>query len=359
MNEPFPLSPAPRLGEYADWEKGPPVGSLGEFAVIEELRGFLGATDSAAVLKSIGDDAALLRPAPGGDLIWTCDIQIEGRHFRRDWMTPDEAGARAIEISVSDVAAMGGTPLAVLVSLGLPAQLHLGALEGLYRGMRAALEPHGAAIIGGNISGAGEFLVDLSVLGWVESGRAIVRAGARPGELVYVTGYPGRAAAAVRLLSGDPELALPSRDREVILNAYRAPRAQVALGRYLRENDCASAAIDQSDGVAGDLLHIAEESGVGIVLHAASLPLPDDLIAAASALEENPLSWVLGASDDYGLLFTAARDHADRIMALPRAIAGAVVHPIGEVVAGEPAVRLRGPGGEEVRLGSGWDHLKM
>ncbi len=417
-----------RPGDIADWDSGPPVGSLGEFAVIERLRELLGEPHDDAILKSIGDDAALLSPPTGGDLIWTCDIQIEGRHFRREWLTPDEVGARAAQISVSDVAAMGGVPLGVLVSLGLPADLRFGALEGVYRGMRRALAPHGTAVIGGNISGAREFSIDLSVLGWVESDLALTRDGARPGDQVYVTGFPGRAAAAVQLLlrggtsageevrrsadslsagggSGKADSAgaglaggvsadavsasgvsadavsasagssdvvssgggsgqtasspLSREHRATLLAAYRAPRAQIAIGRYLRENDCASAAIDQSDGVSGDLLHIAQESGVGILLHAEALPVPDDLSAAGELLKQNPLSWILGASDDYGLLFTASRDQADRVMAMMSVLAGeqVAVHPIGEVVPGEPVVRLAAPGKEPVVLGAGWDHL--
>ncbi len=403
-----------RPGDIADWDSGPPVGSLGEFAVIERLREMLGEPHDDAILKSIGDDAALLSPPTGGDLIWTCDIQIEGRHFRREWLTPDEVGARAAQISVSDVAAMGGVPLGVLVSLGLPADLRFGALEGVYRGMRRALAPHGTAVIGGNVSGAREFSIDLSVLGWVESDLALTRDGARPGDQVYVTGFPGRAAAAVQLLlrgvtsageegrsptdvvssgggsagggssggsssgggsadavsagaaSGQPGSGqtgsprLSRAHRATLLAAYRAPLAQIAIGRYLRENDCASAAIDQSDGVSGDLLHIAQESGVGILLHAEALPVPDDLTAAGELLKENPLSWILGASDDYGLLFTASRDQADRVMAMTSVLADehVAVHPIGEVVPGDPVVRLAAPGKEPVVLGAGWDHLR-
>lgn len=340
-----------------DWSAGPLVGARGEFGVIASLRESLGEVTTPGLLLEVGDDAAILRPPADHDLIWTCDIQVEGRHFRRDWMTPEETGTRAAEVSISDVAAMGGAPLAVLVSLGLPADFHLGALEAIYRGMKAALEPHGARIVGGNITGAQEFSVDLSVLGCVPRGKALRRGSAQVGDQVYATGQPGRAAAALALFADDEIPGLAPEHRQTILGAYRHPRAQIEAGRYLRENECASAVIDQSDGLPGDLLHIAEESGVGIELLAESLPISPDLAALGGLKGVDPLRWIVGPSDDYGLLFTAPREAADRVLCLEQLAAGPSVHPIGRVVTGPPRVLLRDAHGHVLELSDGWDHL--
>ena len=339
------------------WSSGPLVGARGEFGVIANLRESLGDAPTPGLLLEVGDDAAILRPPAECDLLWTCDIQVEGRHFRRDWISPEELGARAAEVSISDVAAMGGMPLAVLVSLGLPADFHLGALEAIYRGMQVALEPYGARIVGGNITGSQEFSVDLSVLGRVERGTALRRGSAQVGDQVYATGQPGRAAAALVLLADDEVPGLDPDHRESILGAYRRPRAQIEAGRYLRENECASAVIDQSDGLPGDLLHIAEESGVGIELLAESLPVSSDLAALGELKGVDPWRWIVGPTDHYGLLFTAPREAADRVLSLERLSAGPPVHPIGRVIAGPPRVLLRDARGHTLELSGGWDHL--
>ncbi|MCK4305618.1 MAG: thiamine-phosphate kinase [Candidatus Eisenbacteria sp.] len=351
------------VGDFAAWQEGPPVSQLGEFEVIARIRSKIaGRATSAgspgahgAIVQGIGDDASLLRLPPGWDLLWTCDIQMEGCHFLREWMAPREVGARCAEVNLSDIAAMGGQPVAVLVSLGLPAQLRIGALEQIYDGVIDAFARHGAVVAGGNVSKSETLFLDLTVLGRVEEGRALRRSGAKPGDVVFVTGWPGRAAAAVAALGAGKGI-LNEEGRERLRASYAAPRARVDVGRYLVENGIASAAIDQSDGVVGDLAHICEESGVGIVLEERLLPVDEDLVRLAAALEVDPLSWILGASDDYELLFTVPRAAVDPVFALP-VETGVTATPVGEVVDGPQEVLLGAGGGDLRRFKGGWDHL--
>ena len=331
------------------------LSELGEFGLIARIRERAPLRPGALVLGP-GDDAALLALPAGWDLVLTCDLQLEGRHFTRERMTPRELGARAIEVNLSDLAAMGALPVAALVSLGLPADLPVSVVDALYEGMTASLAPHAAALAGGNITRADSLIVDVTLAGRVESGRALRRSGARAGEIVFVTGFPGRAAAALAGFAAGPGIwDGPAGERFRLFHA--TPTARVAAGRFLLENEAAGAAIDQSDGLGGDLAHIAEESRVRIVLEEEHLPLDPEVEGLAAMLGVDPLDWVLGPSDDYELIFTTPRARASLAFAMGASL-GLAVTPIGEVVAGEPGVALRRRDGSIAAIGAGWDHLR-
>jgi len=347
------------------WQGEPTVRDVGEFGLIERFRRRLGSTpdpatgtgapagvstttvsgssagastttvsgSSAAGSHGIGDDAAIFTPEPGWDLLLTCDMQIEGRHFQRRWLTPRELGARAAAVNLSDVAAMGGLPVGALLSLGLPPGLPLAVLDEFFDGFVAGLGAHGAAVLGGNISAADDLLIDVTLIGRVEQGMALRRDGARPGDVLFVTGAPGRAAAALASLDADPavwrrlaerleEDAPPAELRERFRRALAAPRARLAAGRYLLENRLATAAIDTSDGLAGDLRHLCDESGLGAVIEEAFLPVDPDLTQLAALLDRDPLAWMLGASDDYELLFAVAPECTGLVFAMRAGLPG-------------------------------------
>ncbi len=340
------------MGGGDPWQTGPPVDELGEFEVIARLRRRLGvpAPGVGGIALGMGDDAALLRPRPGFECALTCDIQVEGRHFCREWLSPEQLGTRAVEVSVSDIAAMGGVPRAAMISLGLPPDLPLGALLGIYDGIASALDRHQAAVAGGNVTASDTLFIDLAIVGEVEEGRALTRKGAAVGDLVFVTGVPGRAAVAVACLRKGTEPLDPGLRR-----AFTEPRARVDVGRYLVENGIAHAAIDLSDGLAGDLRHVCEESGVSIVLDAASLPRCREVETAADRLGVAAVDLVLGPSDDYELIFVTPPEHADRALA---SFTDGTVSPIGHVVSG-PARVFLDEGADELRqLEGGWDHLR-
>jgi thiamine-monophosphate kinase len=350
------------------WDGGPAVGDLGEFGLIARIRERIPPAPAASgVVLGPGDDAALLEVPPGWDLVLTCDIQIEDRHFRRRWMSPREAGARAAAVNLSDVAAMGGVPTAALVSLGLPPALPIAAVDAMCEGIVSELGRHGATLAGGNISASDAIILDVTVAGRVERGRALRRSGARPGDTVLVTGHPGRAAAALatldaagdlweRLAASGPAPAPAPELRERFRRHLAAPSPRVAVGRFLAENAVASAAIDQSDGLTGDLAHIAEESGVRILLGRSFLPIDPELAALGPLVGVDPLDWVLGASDDYEMIFTAPAGKVDLALALGTAL-GIAVTPIGAVVAGPPGVDVLDADGAPIAAREGWDHL--
>ncbi len=270
-----------------------------EFALIQALRCML-PPPGPGVAVGVGDDAAILAPR-GRPLAVTTDTQIEGVHFRREWLAPAGIGGRALEIALSDLAAMGAAPRAVVVALQLPATLPGRSALAIMRGLIARAAARRCDVIGGNIAVCGGPLaVTLTVLGELPPGaKAALRAAARPGERIYATGMPGRARLGLEALS---RKAPPTPFLRAAVRKYLAPRACLEEMAFLRARARMGAAIDISDGLAGDLGHILEESGIGARL---TMAVPDDFGRACASLGVNAEACMLGPSDDYEILFTA------------------------------------------------------
>ena len=329
------------------------------------------------VVVGAGDDAAVLRVRDGHDLVATTDAFVEGRHFRRDLLTPGEAGARLAAANLSDLAAMAAEPRWALLSLVVPAGWTHAECVLFERACARALAADGAAIVGGNLaSGEGAFSATLTLLGEVERGGAWTRAGARPGDVVAVTGAPGSAAAFLALcLSGDP----PSRARapHEIVERVVAPVSRVKLARALARAGGVHAAIDISDGLAADLAHVCDASGVGVRVSEAALPEDASLQAAARALSApagqergpDPRSarapageWTLltrlrlGASDDYELLLMTEPEMWNEHERLAGEF-GVSLTRIGELTTGRSRVLVTAAGEDMAIDGTGWDHF--
>ncbi len=327
---------------------GRTVGSLGEFALIERLRRLVPAV-GPGVRVGIGDDAAVVHLE--GEVLATCDIQVEGVHFDRSLCTPGDIGWRALAVNLSDIAAMGGTPRFALISLALPAETDVEVVDGVYGGLAELASAHAVVVVGGNVSRIpGPLVIDVTLLG--EADTTLRRSEARPGDEVWITGAVGKAAAGLYLLR-HPEIKVPG--AEALVAAYRRPQPQPAAGRLLVRAG-ATALIDTSDGTASDLLHLVEASGVGVRVDASHLPLPAGLSEAARAAGVDPFAWALGGGEDYELLFTAAPGAA-----VARAIraAGVAVTRIGEILPQAGGRWLVRQDGERVPLSaSGWDHFR-
>lgn len=319
------------------------IADLGEFPLLARLRRRLGSAylgDDAAVLPGTGDRAVLA----------TVDAQVDGVHFLRDRMTPEQVGRRALAVNLSDIAAMGGRPTFALVSLLLPAALEVAWLERMYDGLLAEARRWDLHLAGGNITSTpGPVAIDVTVLGEVEPDRVLRRSGARPGDLLLVTGSLGRAAAGLRLLrAGTPAGPL--------VEAYCTPTPRVREGRALAATGRVRAALDLSDGLGSDVHRMAEESGVGAVIDAASLPIDGAVREAAERLGEDPLSLALFGGEDYELLLAAAPGDAEAISTALAPI-GTPLTAIGEVRPAAAGVRVRMPDGAERPLAGGWDHF--
>ena len=303
----------------------------------------------------IGDDCAVLRVPPGAELAVTTDLLLETIHFRRDWHSPESAGHRCLARGLSDLAATGAQPLAAFLSLAIPRDLARGWSDRFLDGLLALAAAHGVPLAGGDtaeapaIEGRALFSADITLLGAVPRGRALLRAGARAGDRIYVTGALGGAAAELALLAARPSRYL--RLRTAVPNHPQLfPEPRLAQGRALRR--LATAAIDLSDGLSTDLHHLCEASGLRAELEVACIPVHP----LALASEDSQLL-ALHGGEDYELLFTARPGTR-----VPRSVAGIPTTAIGRMVprrAKSPAVLLISPGSTRTPLhAGGWEHFR-
>jgi thiamine-monophosphate kinase len=249
----------------------------------------------ARVIRSIGDDCALLSALPGHQTLVTTDFSLEGIHFRREWHPADSVGHRCLTRGLSDIAAMGGEPFAAFLSLALPAALPQRWADQFFDGLLSLAKQAGVTLAGGDLaqSPAG-VLADITVVGTVAEGKAILRSTAQPGDRIFVSGELGAPCALLEQMYASPE----RRFRASSYPAHFYPQAQLALARFLGEKQIPSAMIDISDGLSLDLSRLCRASGVGAVLQENAIPI------ASLNRHEVELRHALHGGDEYQLLFT-------------------------------------------------------
>jgi len=307
------------------------VSELGEQAIIERIVRRL--EIPAWVDIGPGDDAAVVKPPRGRREVLTTDALVEGVHFDRAFVPPDAVGHRALAVNLSDVAAMGGEPRAALLSLALPGGLPGAFLDGFLDGFLRHAAAHRTAILGGNITQTpGPLVINVTAIGTVKPRRALTRAGARPGDGVYITGWAGDAAAGLAMLrhgaaGGSPAPALDS----VCVSRYLRPEPRLQAGLQLANYQAASSCVDLSDGLADGLRQIARASGVGIEIDAAAVPLSDLARAWHAEAGTDAIRGALTGGDDYELLFTVRPRHRGRLRGVRRRIGDLPITRIGVV----------------------------
>lgn len=325
---------------------------LPEKQLIAQLRRSAGSSprkrsrDSGKILHGIGDDCAVLRLVAGTDCLVTTDFSLEGIHFRRDWHPAESVGHRCLARGLSDIAAMGGQPFAVFLSLAVPRDLPQAWIRRFARGLIDLAERYGGRLAGGDTAQSlNGILADIVVLGSVPKGKVVLRTGARPGDRIYVSGALGGSAAAVVQMQAQPKKKLNPRD----YRRHFYPEPRVELGRVLREKSIATAMIDTSDGLSTDLAHICEESGVGARIQ--QRPIPRARVGKPA--RQVDLDLALHGGEDYELLFTARPGRR-----IPKQLAGVAITQIGQIVRGRQ-VFLEGENGGVVELKPrGWEHFR-
>jgi len=320
--------------------------ALGEFDLIAK---YFSRPTPGAVL-GVGDDCALLQPAAGMQWAVSSDMLVEGRHFLAT-VPPDRLGHKALAVNLSDLAACGARPLAFTLALALP-RIDEAFVAGLAQGLFALADQHGIELVGGDTT-AGPLNLCITVMGEVPPGQALRRDGARAGDALWVShpagGGLGDARLALEIFRG--HLSLPAEDFEAVRRAMELPQPRVALGLALR--GLASAAIDLSDGLVGDLGHVLRRSGVGAEIEIDRLPISPIL---ARRPRPQQLQCALAGGDDYELLFSAPADAEAAVLAAAVA-AGVAVSRIGRIEAA-PGLRLRDAKGAELTLAlQGFDHF--
>jgi thiamine-monophosphate kinase len=293
----------------------------------------------------VGDDAALVRVGHGMDLAVATDMLVAGRHFLLD-TDPRRLGHKALAVNLSDLAAMGAQPRWALLALALP-EADEAWLAAFAEGFLALAQAHGVDLVGGDTT-HGPLNVCVTVMGEVPDGAALRRDGARPGDDVWVSGTLGDAALALANLR--QQVALAPHEAALVLPRLETPEPRVALGIALR--GIAHSAIDVSDGLAADLGHILERSGLAATIEAARLPLSEPL----RAREEDALGWALGGGDDYELCFTAPPGVREVVEALGRDL-GVALTRIGRTTAGEGLTVLDVAGRPLPLTRTGFDHF--
>lgn len=302
----------------------------------------------AGLRMGIGDDAALWCPTRGYETILTCDWFLEGTHFLRDKHSADAVGWKCLARAVSDVAAMGGVPRCFLLSLALPGT-HTGSwLDEFLVGLRRASKRFKCVLAGGDTTRRRDILINVMVVGEVRAGKAVLRSGARPGDILFVSGRLGEAELGLRLIRRNKRR-LDSRDPLFRKHLYPEPR--LALGRWLSESGLASAMMDLSDGLSADLPRLCAASGVGAHVHAERIPAVR-VPSRRGRGGANPLTLALHGGDDYELLFTVPRKELKEI---PRSFHGLPITEIGEIT-NERILQLIDKAGHSLPLENrGWD----
>lgn len=286
----------------------------------------------------------MLRPLPGRDSLVTTDFTLEGIHFRRDWHPPESVGHRCLARGLSDIAAMGGEPLAVFLSLALPRDLRQAWVDRFARSLISLADTHGAPVAGGDTAESPDgILADIIVVGSVPKGKAILRSGVKAGDRIYVSGELGGSAAAVVRMRGGGKV----KPRDYVRHFYPEPR--VELGRVLREKKLASAMIDTSDGLSTDLAHICEESGVGAEIDSSLIPRAH----VGKPAREVDLDLALHGGEDYELLFTASQEKR-----IPRHIAGVDITQIGRITRTRGIFVRNSKGVGYEMHPRGWEHFR-
>ncbi|HEY2914406.1 MAG TPA: thiamine-phosphate kinase [Candidatus Angelobacter sp.] len=311
-----------------------------ERSLIQQIRKMAASSATSAVKAGIGDDCAVLRLKHGFELLVTTDFCIENVHFRRAWHPPAAVGHRCLTRGLSDIAAMGGEPLACFLSLGLPADVPQSWVRGFLSGLLALARRHKVQLAGGDISSAPQITADIVVTGQVPAGTAILRSGAQPGDRIYVTGFLGASAATLKKLFAGKPVKPPKSSPHF----YPTPRLKV--GDWLRKKRLVTAMIDLSDGLSVDLDHICSESGTGAMLISSKVPVAKNA----------DLDLALHGGEDYELLFTARRKTK-----IPARIAGVHITEIGEIRNRRDystAIQILGDNGKVRPLPQrGWEHF--
>ena len=320
--------------------------SLREREIVSSIRREFTAKARGLVL-GIGDDAAVIRGGKGPSLL-TTDLLIEDVHFIVSLNPPRLLGRKSLNVNLSDIAAMGGTPRFALLGLALRGNLDRAWVRDFFGGIKAAAEEFGVSLIGGDISAAGKIAISVTIVG--EGETFIPRSGARPGDLIYVSGYLGDAASGLRQLRKGFR---PGQDKNAdhLIRAFLDPLPQIALGRAISRLKAASSMIDTSDGLSVDLRHLCEESGTGAEVEPARLPLSP----AIRSIERYPERLALHGGEDYQLLFTVRPEKSGEIERLSRRFR---IGRIGRMTRGNDVQLVDARGIRRPLEPKGYEHLR-
>jgi thiamine-monophosphate kinase len=320
------------------------ISDLGEFGLIKKIKE-QSKGRSPATLIGIGDDAAALSLSPSKKLLATTDMLLEGVHFDLSYTDLYSLGWKSAAVNLSDIAAMGGVPRFCLTALGIPSTISVEQIKEFYKGFNALCRKYNVYLVGGDTCRSEKGLVvSVTALGEVEKSKMLTRAGAQPGDLIFVTGTLGDSAAGMELLKAGyrgqgtglsskgykSEIRNPQSEITRLIKKHLQPMPRVGLGRMIALSGCATSMIDISDGLSSDLGHICEESGVGAEIGAEQIPFSKDFSKTAGQQNAASLHYALSGGEDYELLFTVPPSKLKKFLSLKIASM-----QIGAIIAGK------------------------
>ncbi|MGM0681224.1 MAG: thiamine-phosphate kinase, partial [Thermodesulfobacteriota bacterium] len=306
---------------------------------------------TADLFAGIGDDCAVLRPSDNKVQLITCDSLIESVHFDLSWHPPELLGAKAVSVNVSDIAAMGGQPRFALLALGLSRGCE-NWLDSFLQGFEERLQDYQVRLIGGDtVNSKGGFMITVTVIGEMDKDKVCYRSGAREGDLVWVSGPLGEAAAGLEICRNAPGLknSYPS-----LVSAHLSPEPRLELGGLLARSGLVHAMIDLSDGLATDLAHICGASGVGAEVFQKDIPFTREFTGLARELGLSAFDWALKGGGDYQLLFTTDPENRE---AVTRLAVGShrTLYPVGRMVKGSGVILCDGENRQDITF-QGYEH---
>ncbi|MDD5225138.1 MAG: thiamine-phosphate kinase [bacterium] len=326
---------------------------LGELAIVDSIRKRFRDFRPRA-LRGIGDDAAVILPKPGSRYLVTTDLLIEKVHFDLAFTSPRDLGFKSLTVNLSDLAAMGGVPRYAFLGLGLPAGLSRDFLNEFFSGWARAARRYETNLVGGDLSRAPAVFIAVTVVGETLPSGFIGRDGARPGDGVFVSGWPGESALGLEYLSRGKQKD-PSGRRWI--RKHLLPEPRLRLGQELSRRKLAHSLMDLSDGLVLDLRRLARESRAAIEIETGRIVLATGFSAAARKLGRDPLRLALSGGEDYELIFTAPPKKWEAVEALARELK-LPLSRIGMVKAGKPGVKVLDRDGKILPLSrSGYEHF--
>lgn len=318
---------------------------IGEFDLIKRMSAGLVST-GRPIIAGIGDDCAVLPSSGDRFQLVTTDMLVENVHFRLDFAEPFQIGWRSLAVNISDIAAMGGEPTYAFISIGLPRETTVEFVDQLYSGMQKIATEYSVDIVGGDTVSAPQIVINVALLGEVESENLILRSGAKAGDALVVTGDLGGSEAGLTILMND----LPFKGIE----KHLMPVPKVQEGRLLAKSGYVTAMIDISDGLASEVHHICEASGTGAELYMDNIPLSDNVRQVAEHVGKKPYDLALYGGEDYELLFTCQQDKVQEILEK----CGTQLTIVGQIVETPHHVTIEDSSGNMVPLKPrGYDHF--
>ena len=336
---------------------------IGEFSLIKKITKDI-FVDKSMVIAGVGDDVAVIKTKSEKYSLLTCDVLIEGTHFKRETITPYQLGKKAIAINVSDIAAKGGIPNQALISIGLTKDTKVKYVEEIYRGIKEDAKKFNIDIVGGNTAlSKDKIFVDIFLIGEIEPEFLLLRSGAKTGDKILVTGNLGDSSAGLEIIE-NPDIKfkgikLEKRYKNNLKIAHLNPCPRLVEGRIIVKTNLANSMMDISDGLSSDLTKICEASGVGAIIWGDKIPISKETLAFAKSIKKSPLNFALHGGEDYELLLTSPPENANLIIQKIQGKTKTKVTELGEIKDKEFGIKIIKTDGKITSLNSwGWNHFK-